>query len=148
MPELEFFAVAESLSVDQNTNRLSLFNLVEEIQVIKLPPGVVLVPPQLFAVSSWNMTPDDNGKHFRVGLKCKVEGREAVEMGTLDFNTDRKRQRVIVALVGLPVSVEAPCDLRLEVYLNDDYKASHLISATIAEMPAPPQPVTSGDKPS
>ena len=144
MPEREFFAVAESLSVDQTTNRLSLFNILEEIQVIKLPPGVVAVPPQFVAVSSWNMAPEDSGKQFRVGLKFKIDGRDHVELGSVEFATIRRRQRVFLAVIGFPVQIEAPCDLRFEVYLDGNYKASHLISATLADS-SPDQPVTPGD---
>ena len=84
----------------------------------------------------------DAGKQFRVSLKIKMDGRTQVDLGGMDFNTNRRRQRVIMAIVGFPVPIESPCDLRFEVYLDDNYKASHLISATVAESP-PEQTVKS-----
>ena len=144
MADLEFFAVAESLSVDQATNRISLFNILEEIQVMKLPPGVVAAPPHFFAVSSWNMAPDDSGKTFCVSLKFKMEGRDQVELGKVDFTTDRRRQRVFLAVVGFPLPFESPCDVRFEIYLNGSYKASHLISVTLADSQQN-QTLTSGE---
>jgi len=146
MPDLEFFAVAESLSVDQTTNRLSLFNILEEVQVMKLPPGVVAAPPQFVAVSSWNMAPEDSGKKFRVSLKFKMEGRDHVELGSVEFETNRRRQRVFLGLIGFPAQIEAACDLRFEIFLDGTYKASHLISATLAEASSEQPVVTDGKR--
>jgi hypothetical protein len=73
MPQLEYFLIAESISVDQSTNRVSLFNVLEEIQCAPLPAGTPAIPgrtgiPQLVAVSSWNLSPEDQGREFQVSL--------------------------------------------------------------------------------
>ena len=34
MPRLEYFIVCESISTDQETNRVSLFNVLEDLQVL------------------------------------------------------------------------------------------------------------------
>lgn len=96
------------------------------------------------AVSSWNLAPEDAEKKFHVSLKFKIEGREPIELGGVDFTTNRRRQRVFLYIIGFPVQIESPCDLRFELFLDGNYKASHLISATLGD-PASEQPVTSGD---
>ena len=47
MAELEYFLVAESVSVDQLTNRISLFNVVEQVAASKFPVTI----PQIVAVA-------------------------------------------------------------------------------------------------
>jgi len=37
MPQLEYFLVAESTSVDQHTNRVSIFNVAETANVENFP---------------------------------------------------------------------------------------------------------------
>ena len=73
---------------------------------MKLPPGVVAAPPQFVAVSSWNLTPEDSGKQFRVTLKFKMDGRVHVELGSVEFTTSRRRQRVFLAVIGFPAQID------------------------------------------
>ena len=63
MPELEYFVVAESVSIDRDTNRVSLFNVVEEI-------FTSVVPFPFVAVSGWNLTADEQrGSELQAGVR-------------------------------------------------------------------------------
>src|ERR1700728_3069654 len=101
MPQLEYFLVAESLSVDQSTNRVSLFNILEEVGIASEPPPSVLpgtIPggiPQLVAVSSWNLAPAEANREYRVSLRITQAGQPAKDFGPITFSTDRNRQRVM-----------------------------------------------------
>ncbi len=61
MPKLEYFLVAESVSVDQQTNRISFFNVVEQVNVPVFPFTI----PQIVAVASWNTEEGDAKRTFR-----------------------------------------------------------------------------------
>ena len=46
MPHLEYFVVAESLAIDAQTNRVSIFNVLEEVYGIAFPlhiPNIAMI---------------------------------------------------------------------------------------------------------
>ncbi|HLN28339.1 MAG TPA: hypothetical protein VK395_11415 [Gemmataceae bacterium] len=138
MPQLEYFLVAESVSVDQSTNRLSVFNILEEVhlQRVPVPEGMTLPAhadgiPQLTAVSSWNMTDQDRGNRFQVELRLVAPGlQDPIRFVPLAFTAERDRQRTLQVIVGCPVGTP-PGELLFQLYLNDKYQASHRITALL-----------------
>ena len=64
MPRLEYFLVAESISVDRETNQLSVFNVLDDLE-LSLPTQI----PQLVALSSWNIEPHERDQDLQVMLR-------------------------------------------------------------------------------
>lgn len=133
MPTLEYFLIAESVSVDQATNRLSVFNILEEIRTFPQPAGVVLHGGlnQLVACSSWNIAQADLGQSFQVSLQLRNPGRDPQDLMSLDFVGQRPRQRLLHILMGLP-ALEVG-DVKFELRLNGEYVASHTITVSRLE---------------
>ena len=135
MPNLEFFLIAESVSVDQSTNRLSLFNILEELHAIDIPPNANLPGgiPQLVAASSWIIAPDELGRSFHVNLLLHASDRpEPLNLGTLEFMAERRRQRALQVVLGCPVP--APGEIRFEILLDGSHVANHMVSVSRAEI--------------
>lgn len=99
MPKLEYFLICESMSTDQETNRVSLFNVLEDLQV--LPPGTTpqpqLLVPHFVAVSCWNREPGDEDKDFQAILRIHPPKKEPKEF-SMNFKMERPRYRLSVAL--------------------------------------------------
>jgi hypothetical protein len=137
MPQLEYFLVAESISVDQSTNRVSLFNILEEVQITRIPAGTQIPPrlsgiPQVVAIGAWNIDPDEHGREYAVSLRVHVPGHSSPVQGpALTFVAEKRRQRTILLLVGCPVG--GPGEIRFELLLDGNHAASHLITAILAE---------------
>jgi hypothetical protein len=123
MPTLEYFLVAESISVDQFSNRISLFNVVEYAN-----PKVGMIPSAV-AVSFWNIADGDEGKDFQVVLRVITAGGTTRDAST-NFRMVRPRHRIMQHLVGIPVEKEG--EVKFEILLNGNHVASHTVLA-IAE---------------
>lgn len=137
MPTLEYFVICESVSTDKDTNRVSLFNIVEEVNLHRRAEqgvprnGIPIV--QFVAVSCWNRLPGDEGNDFQAMLRIHPTAPdvEAAEF-PLNFTMQNRRQRLLMRIAGIP---EMPAgDLRFELLLNGEHAATHTI--TIAEAPA------------
>ena len=84
MPNLEYFLICESLSTDRETNRVSLFNVLEELQVLgkeETSAQPVPFPRQLVAVSCWNREPGDENQDYQATLK--IHGLDQEHQGIL-----------------------------------------------------------------
>lgn len=137
MPRLEYFLIAESVSVDQATNRLSVFNILEEFRICPLPAGVSLPQAvnQLIACSSWNIEEEERGRTFRVSLHLTPPGQPIRELANLEFLADNKRQRLLQVLVGMPLTEAG--DAVFELHLDGVRIASHTITVTRLEQIPP-----------
>jgi hypothetical protein len=139
MPNLEFFVIAESVSVDQSTNRLSLFNILEELQQVEITPGMefprgVLPFPQLVAATSWIVENEEHDRRYRVNLRLHPPGGgESVDLGQLEFLAERRRQRLLQIVVGCPIC--GPGEMRFEVLLDGVHKANHFVTVSQAMVP-------------
>lgn len=127
MPSLEYFLVCESVSVDQETRRVSLFNVVEEVRVLAFPANV----PQMVVVTSWNLTANDLGQDFQVQVRFSSNGVELAAPFPMNFHGQSPRHRLIAHIVGMPIT--GPGDIRIELHLNNEYSASHTITAVAAD---------------
>jgi hypothetical protein len=139
MPRLEFFLLAESVSVDQSTNRMSLFNILEEVHILQVPPdrqpppGAFRGLPNFVAASLWNCQPTDYGQTFRVALSARPpNGERPQDLGHLDFTAERPRQRILMAVVGCPVSGAG--QMVFELLLNGNHQASHTVVIVPADL--------------
>lgn len=118
MARLEFFVVSEGVSVDQQTNQLSLFSVIEQVT----SPDFPLVLPYAAAVSLWMAEAGDNGRDFQCMLRIILPDGGQHDFPT-NFTFRARRHRVIQRILGFPIN--EPGLLRFEVFLNGEYAASH-----------------------
>ncbi len=118
MARLELFVVSEGVSIDQLTNQLSLFNILEQVASTKFPFPL----PFAAAVSLWVAEDGDDSRDFQCLLRVILPNGIQHEF-TSNFNFRARRHRVIQRLEGLPINVTGV--LRFEVLLNGEYIASH-----------------------
>lgn len=111
MAHLEYFLVAEDVSVDQTTNRLSLFNTLEEFQT----PGFPLLISKCCAVALWQKEPDDEGRDFQCVLRIILPTGQTHQLET-NFRMANPRHRIINRIQGLPIL--AAGELRFDLLLN------------------------------
>jgi len=128
MARMEFFLVSEELSVDQQTNRLSLFNVLEQIA----SPNFPLVLLTAVAVSLWVADPGDDINDFQCTLRVIPPNGEPRDFPS-NFRFRSNRHRVIQRLQGFPIN--EPGVLRFEVLLNGVYQASHEIDVARIDLP-------------
>lgn len=120
MPELEYFVVAESVSVDQATNRISLFHVLEEIHSAGFP----VVIPRVAVVAHWNAREGDLNTDFQMGV-CITLAEDPAKDFNLNFRMVRPRQRTIANFVALEVT--KPGTMTIELKLNGKHKAFHIV---------------------
>ncbi|HAY23282.1 MAG TPA: hypothetical protein DCY27_14190 [Desulfobacterales bacterium] len=120
MAHMEFFLVAEDLSVDQQTNRLSLFNIIEQLTGCNFPFPL----PFAAAVSLWVAEDGDESQDFQCILHIILPDGETYDFPT-NFTFKTRRHRVIQRIQGIPITKSGL--LRFEVHLNGKHQASHEI---------------------
>lgn len=120
MPTLEFFIVAESVSVDQATNRLSIFNVLEESHHLKFPAPI----PALVAIATWNVESNDLDQDFQAMVRVTEPGGKEFPFAQ-NFKAKGHRHRVMFYFQGIPVTSEGT--LRFELLLNGSHAAWHTV---------------------
>ncbi len=126
MPRLEYFLLADSLSVDQDTNNVSIFHVLEEV-TIPLPGHI----PRLVAISSWNIEPEERQRkdEFQATLRIHQPWEEKApkhkDLPT-NFTAERRRHRICQYVTGVPVKEAG--ELEFEILLNGEHAASHFVT--------------------
>lgn len=129
MAHMEFFIVSEELSVDQQTNRLSIFNVLEQVSSPNFPSMLIAA----VAVSLWVAEPGDDERDFQCTLRIIPPSGDQREF-TTNFTFRSRRHRVIQRLQGFPLN--EPGVLRFEVLLNGEYQARHEVDVERIDQPA------------
>ncbi len=132
MAKLEYFLICESISIDQETNRVSLFNVLEDFQLGSNPaqPPQVPVFPFFVAVACWNRESGDEGQDFQAVLKVHSPSDAPAQQFTINFKMERRRQRVVFRLQGMQ-KLE-PGELRFELRLGEEHVAWHTVNVSAA----------------
>jgi hypothetical protein len=138
MPKLEYFVVCESIAVDRETNRVSLFNILEDIQPVTGDFVGPIISPQMVVVSAWNKETGDDGQDFQAIMRVHPPGAEHADF-PINFVMDRPRKRLILRVQGPPAKQAG--DLRFELRLNDRHVATHTVTVhpPIKKPAAPPE---------
>lgn len=126
MPHLEYFLVCESVSVDQETNQISLFNVLEGAQGRSFPVHII----KLAAVSAWNREPGEEDTDHQVVLRVQVPGEEQVRDMRVNIRLSQPRHRVIHRIEN--IRINQPGDLIFKILINEETRAHHVI--TISEV--------------
>lgn len=129
MPKLEYFLLCESISVDQETNRVSLFNVLEDLHLVKLPKEgeskSLFVLNQFVAVAVFNREPEDKNQEFEACVSYNLPDGMHKEH-KLCFRMERNRRRIVMRFVGMP-PVDKDGILRFDLSINGDHKGTHTI---------------------
>jgi hypothetical protein len=128
MAGLEFFVLAESVSIDQATNRLSVFNILEELRGRTLPRQA----PQIVVVSVLLFEEEEQRREWQLALI--IRDPAGVERNRFNTNIQgqSRRHRIIQQLRGY--SFDSVGEWRAEIELNGEHKACHRLTV------APPDP--------
>jgi hypothetical protein len=120
--ELEFFAVSASIAIDQGTNSMSLFEILEEVRASSFPA----MSPPCCAVSVWRVDPADWARDFQVLLRITPPGAHGAASVSSNMHPEEgiRRHRAITRIAGIPVH-EAGV-IRFEVLLNGEHAAWHI----------------------
>ena len=136
MPSLEYFVVAESMSVDQQTNQVSVFNILEEVRTSNLP----VVLPQVVCVCTLNLGANDLGQEHHAVLRVRTPKGEPREFSAR-FRASHRRQRVFTRLIGMPL--ETIGELVFEILVDGAHLATHTVYVELAAPPSS-RPVSIG----
>ncbi len=127
MARLEYFLVCEGVSVDRQTNRISLFNVLEQVSVMRFPIPL----PQVVAISAWNRETSDEGIEHQMTLRIHAPGVEQPSEYRVNVRLENERHRVMHQMQNIQIT--QPGELRFEILANGEHKAEHLV--TIIEHP-------------
>jgi hypothetical protein len=120
---LEYFIASESISVDTDTNRLSILNVLEEIGATEFPIRI----RELVAIAGWLVDPDDIGKEFQGVLRLSMPGSEAREFPfNISLEDGMRRYRLNLRFLGIEVLQTG--EARLELLLGAEHQASHTVT--------------------
>jgi len=129
MPTLKYFHIADSCSIDRETNCVSVFNIIEEIYGT-FPAQLA----RLVAVSDWNIAPEDYQKDFQVTLRIPQPWKDTEPKHIdvcVNFTAERPCQRILQRVERLPLPEAG--DLKLELLLNGERVAQHTIPVRLRE---------------
>ena len=119
MPQLEYFLVAESAAVDQFTNRVSIFNVLESVR------GQIPSQFQSIAISAWNREAGDEDIDFQVQVRILTPSGNTVGEFPINFRFTNPRQRVFQAV---QVNLVEAGEFRFALSINGQHKASHALT--------------------
>ncbi len=122
MPSLEYFIVCKDVSIDADTNEITLFRVAEDV----FPPSFPYQLPKVIAVSSWNIKRDEINLDFQVVLRVTLPGQSAPLDFPMNLSKGRLRYRSIQGLLEIPIAEAG--ELRFEVLLNGAHGASHIVT--------------------
>jgi hypothetical protein len=109
MPRPLFIICSESGAEDKDTGLLSLFGLVQAIQVTKGPRAPQNSPAmnQLRITASWMQESGDESKEFEVEVAVVPPAGEEVFLGRQEFTFEQQFFRMTIRVIGLiPVKTE------------------------------------------
>jgi len=122
MARLEFFIVCRSVSVDIDTDEITLSQVIEDIFAEDFPQHVA----KIMAVSSWEMASDEWDKDFQAILRVTVPGEHQGREFPMNLSRGRRRYRAIQSISQIPLP--CPGDLKVEVLLNGKHAATHIVT--------------------
>ncbi len=124
MPRLEYFLVAESISLDRESDSVSIFHVLNDVPVRSLPTRL----PQLATVSAWISSDDEirEQAESQIRLEFTVPGIEEPVAFRGNLTSQTRYQNYNFTFVDVPVPEAG--EMIVAIFLNDERKASHTIT--------------------
>jgi len=114
--------MCESISIDQATNQVSVFNILEDLYPQKLP----YVLPKTVAVSSWAMDQEEADQDWQVALRISPPGEQEKKAGPTNFGKGWVLCRSVISVQGIPVKEAG--ELKFELLLNGESRATQVVT--------------------
>lgn len=130
MPRLEYFVAAESIAIDQTTNRVSIFNVVEE-----LIPGPGPFPkqiPSVVTIACIDAQEGDEQQDYQATLRIHGAPMARELLFPLNFRFVSPRQRLAHRVDML--NLAGPGVLLFELQLNGNHFAEHRVTVQAARL--------------
>jgi hypothetical protein len=121
MPSLEFFLVSERCATDQVTNKLSIFEVLEEVRSSTFPASIY----SAVAITLWRADPEDINLDFQANLVLHLPDGTQHTFAT-NFRMTSPRHRTLQRLQG--IQLNSPGELRFEMTLNGRHIADHFVT--------------------
>lgn len=124
MPELEYFVVAESHSIDRDTGAISIFNVFSEMKCDAFPFAL----PNMILISAWVSSEKEisDQTDAQMGIKFNLPNGKSEGPYNVNFSSGTQFQNVILGYNGL--TVPSPGMMEIELLLNGQHTAKHRIS--------------------
>lgn len=126
MPEHVFTVVSQGLALDAQSNRLTLYALIEEIGT----PGLPVAVPEINIVTLWKRQPDEEGVSFSQRVRVVGPDDSVVAEYETPFTMEKPRHRTLGRIQ--MALFEKTGEYRIEVSLRkqgDDQNLSTLLAS-------------------
>lgn len=127
MPRVELMVAAESHAVDQITNAISIFNIIENVAAV----GII---PKIEIITVWLRQEGDEGRDFQALLRVSDNQGRVGPGFAMNFQMPAPRHRTFHALVGLPIR-SVPGMLVFEMLMNGEVVARYEVQVQAPETP-------------
>jgi hypothetical protein len=128
MPELEFYLVSRDVSVDRDTNSLSILNVLEEVGLdegeLEDQDHPALIP-RLAVTSLWNFPPEERQAEYAVHTVVTLPSGEEIEIPAVEIQPDSPKHRVFNRVQGLPVGEVG--EILFTVFIDDEPRGTHTV---------------------
>ena len=126
MPELEYFLVAESCSVDVDRNSLSIFHVMNDVRLDRVP-GLI---PELVIISAWIHSQEElRGRaESQIRVQFRLPGLDSTPSFRGNLNAETRFQNFNFSFREVPAQTEG--DIVVEIFLDDQHKATHTVAVS------------------
>ena len=131
MPRLEYFLVSESGSLDRNTGRVSVFNIIQEESPDQYPhvfPVMCMVACFIFSDEEVREKTD-----YQVQFVFSIPGQQEDRAFPVNFVPDSAIRHLFFQLASVPIT--QPGNITIRLTLNGEHQATHTIAAKQASQP-------------
>lgn len=115
MPEHIFTVAAKGLTVDAQTNTLTLFSVIEELGA---PPSLPAAVPELYLVTLWRRRSQEEGVGFVQRTRFSDPEGKQLAVVEQSFRMEKTRHRIIGHVHMFPIQ-SAGCH-RIDVFVRRD----------------------------
>jgi hypothetical protein len=128
MPRLEYFLVSEDVSVDQSTGRLSIFNVLNDVEFDEIPAVI----HKLVVVACWIAEQPEVDEHLECQAQIRFEmpGGEEGRTFNANFTVEQKRQQILYRVEMVPIRLAG--EVRIDLSLSGQHQATHSISVELS----------------
>lgn len=127
MPRLDLLVVSESISIDQSTNQLSIFGVLEQVN----GSGFPLIIPALVLTAVWMPDAGDELRDWQMTTRVRTPRGAQHEITTNFRFGPGRRHRVMQRAMGLPI--DGAGRVVFDVLLNGELKGSYVVDAILEE---------------
>jgi len=101
MPKLIFSTCSQLVSIDQISNNLSIYHIVEELSSSQFPFQF----PRIFVTSLWQRYEDEKNVIFELRIRFINPKNESKKEWKTEWQFERLRHRHILSAVNLPFDI-------------------------------------------